>query len=356
MHSIKVIQTDNDWLMIGWPRMKCIRIIQAYMIHLATGSSLLCKAITVGTMKAYGTAVGKLISAAAGFDPRQHPGQTGNQFAREYNMILEEQKRWAKMPNRRENVTIKMFKWMYQRFCTGFYPTHSYQYQITMWVGFGLLSGIRKSEYAQESRYKVFGNHELVTGSNEARAFTLEDILFYTEDHKKISHQQAMAEPKLVHKASSRWRYQKNGDNGEKKTFLRGRAIDPVQCLQAIVKNFIDLVGYKTNIPLALYKDQNGKLIYIYDGLINKMLQEAASAVYNLDPIKDAADIKRFTTHSIRVGACCLLWAAGFDEKDIKHLLRWRSDSFLRYLRNMDFVCRKHAEAITNLSTMPDFI
>jgi hypothetical protein len=92
MHSIKVIKKEDDWLMIGWPCTKAIRVIQAYMIHIATGSSLLCKSITIRTMKAYGTAVGKLISTATGFDPHQLQGQTGNQLAREYNSILEEQK------------------------------------------------------------------------------------------------------------------------------------------------------------------------------------------------------------------------------------------------------------------------
>jgi hypothetical protein len=92
MHSIKVIEKEDDWLMIGWPCTKAISVIQAYMIHIATGSSLLCKSITVGTMKAYGTTIGKLISTATGFDPHQHQGQTRNQLAREYTSILEEQK------------------------------------------------------------------------------------------------------------------------------------------------------------------------------------------------------------------------------------------------------------------------
>ena len=162
-----------------------------------------------------------------------------------------------------------------------------------MWAGFGLFSGIRKGEYAQESRFKVLGNHEIVPGTNEPKAFTLPDILFYTEERTKVSHQHALDNPKSITKESSTWRYQKNGDNGETKHFARGKAIDPVQCLQNIAKNFITLAGTRTNIPIALYKDhQNDKLLYIYDGLINKMLQEAASAIYNLDPVKDIQDLK----------------------------------------------------------------
>ena len=62
--------------------------------------------------------------------------------------------------------------------------------------------------------------------------------------------------------------------------------------------------------------------------------------IYNHWPIKQVYNIKasdelaRYTTHSIRVGACVLLHETSQTPDFIKAHLRWRSDAYLMYLRN----------------------
>ena len=56
-------------------------------------------------------------------------------------------------------------------------------------------------------------------------------------------------------------------------------------------------------------------IIYIDDNHILSLLQEAAKNVYN---ITKHGDIKRFTSHSIRVGACVFLHSQNISTKDIK--------------------------------------
>jgi hypothetical protein len=81
--------------------------------------------------------------------------------------------------------------------------------------------------------------------------------------------------------------------------------------------------------PLAVYTadgKSNERVQLIRESNINAALQSAAKTVYN---ITKQEELSRFTPHSIRVGACFALHAAGIDPLNIKHALCWKSDSFL---------------------------
>jgi len=67
--------------------------------------------------------------------------------------------------------------------------------------------------------------------------------------------------------------------------------------------------------------------------------------VYN---ITNKAQIGRFTNHSIRVGACTLLHCGEADTLTIKTRLRWRSESFMMYLRNMPLLAAIHNKIVNN--------
>ena len=61
-------------------------------------------------------------------------------------------------------------------------------------------------------------------------------------------------------------------------------------------------------------------------------LRTTARRLYN---ITDPTELALFSCHSIRVGACVALHANGAIEMQIKFALRWRSNSFWMYLRNV---------------------
>ena len=65
--------------------------------------------------------------------------------------------------------------------------------------------------------------------------------------------------------------------------------------------------------------------------------------MYNITCPKKRA---RFSSHSIRVGACVQLHVAGKDKEFIKFRLGWRSGVFRLYLRNIPVLARQHVEAI----------
>ena len=74
-------------------------------------------------------------------------------------------------------------------------------------------------------------------------------------------------------------------------------------------------------------------------------IKQAARKVYN---IKNKTDLSRFSCHSLRVGACVMLHIAGFSAESIKFELRWRSDSFRDYLRNVISIAAAKGLALTD--------
>ena len=76
------------------------------------------------------------------------------------------------------------------------------------------------------------------------------------------------------------------------------------------------------------------------------LLQRAAVAAHNLT---DPAEISRYTSHSIRVWAATLLNHAGCTGPYIQIRLRWKSETFLSYLRNTHPIADKHSAAFANI-------
>jgi hypothetical protein len=77
--------------------------------------------------------------------------------------------------------------------------------------------------------------------------------------------------------------------------------------------------------------------------------------VYGLDKHADKKELNRFSAHSLRVGACCILQAMGFEDHEIKKLLRWKSDAWMVYTRNLVIVTKRHNRAVYEASLMPIF-
>ena len=104
-------------------------------------------------------------------------------------------------------------------------------------------------------------------------------------------------------------------------------------------------------MPLAVfctYKNVRGSKVvkdmeYIDDLSITKVLRDSATAVYG---ITDPVDLKKFTSHSIRVGACVLLHASDYDHDYIKFRLRWQSDTYRVYLRNVASLAKRYLKEL----------
>ena len=68
-----------------------------------------------------------------------------------------------------------------------------------------------------------------------------------------------------------------------------------------------------------------------------------AVLAHDIDPKLDA---HLYSRHSIRVSACVVLHIGGASAIDIKKRLRWKSDAFEMYLRDMPSLAALHRDII----------
>ena len=83
---------------------------------------------------------------------------------------------------------------------------------------------------------------------------------------------------------------------------------------------------------------------------VNTLLRELAVKTYDL---KSPEEIQKFSSHSLRVGACCLLFACGYPPEFIQRVLRWKSDAWKGYVRDLIVTAIKHNLAMLQADTMP---
>ena len=146
---------------------------------------------------------------------------------------------------------------------------------------------------------------------------------------------------------STKWRFQKNGDNGQTITYARNLD-DRYLCFVSAVISILaraERLGIKPDCPIAVSMTGKKNLspCFITSTLVASHLQAAAKAVHH---VTSKTDLARFSTHSLRVGACCLLHTNGKPPDYIKLRLRWRSDSYKDYLRDMAMLATEHAAVI----------
>lgn len=116
------------------------------------------------------------------------------------------------------------------------------------------------------------------------------------------------------------------------------------------------LAGSSPTIPLSVYRAPNGTPYNITTADVETVMRRAAASLYNLDPIKHRTELSLWSSHSLRVGACTMLYSKGFSEMEIKYLLRWKSSAFMTYLRNLAVTSRRHNIAINEASKIPNFV
>ncbi len=86
---------------------------------------------------------------------------------------------------------------------------------------------------------------------------------------------------------------------------------------------------------------------------IEEFMRSLAVTVYDLHPSKDKKELQKWSAHSLRVGACVCLHVMGFSSLDIQWLLRWRSNAFMAYLRNLAGLADRQHRAVDQAGAMP---
>ena len=318
-------------------------IMACYTVSLATGNTLMCKTIASGTLKRYLGAAAELSRPANMMNPCLDI--MGKQ-SRYISDIIKELKRWESIPNRREPVTKEMIEYIIAKGKLNKKNPDNLYSAFGDWLVLNEQSGCRRKEWAQDRTYlkKHKDIQRNIDGSSAA--FILKDFEFRGNKNKRINNSSI----KEVNKAvitNIEWRFQKNLDNGQVISYIEDTKYK-LHCAVTASKRIYrraKRLKIAADKPIAVFIECKGKkkICFIDDVHITTILREAASKVHNITCKKELA---KFTSHSIRVGACVFLHAQNASKEDIKFRLRWRSDSFRMYLRNIIQLAERHRDVI----------
>ena len=317
-----------------------------YTANLASGENLLCKTIKAGTITRYLSAAAELSFHANITSPLLDITGKRSKYISD---VINEIKRWEVMPNRREPLTKPIIKYIIEKGKTLASKSTDNMYSaLSDWLILGLQSGFRRKEWAQDKNHLAKYKDVQRNVDKSPSAFILTDFEFRGTNNTRIN-QLNNKEVKKATTVNVKWRYQKNNDNGQIISYMEDNQ-DPTFCYVKAAKRIRNrALKYKisSTMPIAIYKDitKSNKTVYINDEHIKMILREAAKNVYKISK-KD--DLDKFTSHSIRVGACVLLHAQNVSTEDIKFRLRWRSDSFRMYLRNVIELAERHKDAVNS--------
>jgi len=216
------------------------------------------------------------------------------------------------------------------------------------------VTGSRSSEYSQTKGNKI-DYHTFPSGATVIKAFTADDYVFLDKRGRKVklpnhpSSAQIIALEKRIAKVTITWRFQKNRQNNEKRTFSAetpsNRLICPVRAAMRIILRARRL-GQPDHLPVAVYR-QKDSFAYITGSRVGVLLKKAVRLAY---PDKSKEELKKYSAHSFRVWACVLLDEAGKSPDFIKKRLRWLGDSYRIYLRDTCAIQDQHREALASAS------
>ena len=331
-----------------------------YAMHVGTGQTLLCKTIKVATVKQYVRAAATFL-ALFGDNTRDYRKNyaTDTNISSTLTSVYNELARWESVPNRREPFTLEMLLHLRSDTQTASMSQDSLIMAMADWCECGLFAGLRLAEWAQDAHCSDITNYKR-DFKQQARAFCLGDIRFEDNTRTRFTARQVLDSRSDVSitKCWIKFRTQKNGQNGEERLFTRnngGKCF--VQAMLRIIRRFERLRGPNDgDTPLALYNnkiEEEPKFITASD--IEKIMRQTAAQVYNLDPVRDKIVLQQWSAHSLRVGACVILHAMGCTESQIQWLLRWRSNAFMVYLRNVAILSSMHHKKLDEAAAMPHF-
>ena len=334
-----VVQTNLPTISLNY-------IMGMYAIFLASGHTISHKQIRAKTIHKYLLAASSFIQL---FDPipnrdaRKNPDNTT--FSPPVKTVMAQVEKHEKIPDKREPYTLEMQRSLIDTAKN----THqdSLLRATSEWFAVALQQGNRQGEWCQDRSHRHPHSYRL-NRAGQSMAFTLGDFQFLGDTGNHLTLTEALGNRKKVKHAIITYRFQKNGRNGEKKKVTRNTT-NPSACSVTNLLNICDrgvrLLGpTATDRPLAVFRAKDGKLYHITADDANKIMRATAKIVYNSTP----AEQTKWTTHSLRVGACCILWAQHKSPEFIQNALRWRSESWKDYIRDLLIHSHEHNDSINS--------
>ena len=302
-----------------------------YAVSLIQGQTIKGEPIRSRTVRNYLSDVYKL------FDARKIPYNppTGVNYI---DLIVTTHDKYESVPDRRNMITDDMTRWLFAK--AQKYSQDSELFAIVDWILLGRYAGFRRAEWCQTRLTKY--DHIAEWPGHVAQAFLLSDFVFL-DRNERVVHLTPETDVSCINYVRITWRWQKNRNNNEKRTFGRNRQ-DPLFCgVSAAIRIALRAarLGVPAHEPIGVFRRDNGTGLrhFIKDSAVNRHLRAAASVVFGST---DEEFLKLWSTHSVRVTACNLLHREKFPDSYIQERLRWKSDCFRMYLRDTIYAADQH--------------
>jgi hypothetical protein len=113
-------------------------------------------------------------------------------------------------------------------------------------------------------------------------------------------------------------------------------------------------MGFKADILVSVYKGSDGVMHNVTRTKIDTVLQATVCRVFKLDLAKHRSIVGKWTSHSIRVGACNILFGAGESDHVTQFCLRWKSVILMNYFRNLGAISEAQNAAVQKAIEQPE--
>ena len=184
-------------------------------------------------------------------------------------------------------------------------------------------------------------------------ACCIEDFVFKRANGTTLT-DPTKANPATVACCWVRWRFQKNLQHGQWIEFAVS-PLTPTWCFVRaglrVYNRFVELCN-KPHTPVALYRRNLGskKPTWLVKKSIESKLKFAAWKVFYPEEKLISGSLAKITLHSIRIMAAILLFEAKATDLVVMGRLRYLSQGFQMYYRNIPVLAKIHARAIESSS------
>jgi hypothetical protein len=321
---------------IKLPDTALVYLLACYTAFLATGHAIGLKSIKSGTVDGYLLTIKKFLK---NFDPKSDRDArmfTGAAvIAAPIKKVIDEMKRFEKQPNRREPWTLQLQSRLLRE--TDDEPADSLAKAGCQWYCCIFPAGCRRIEWCQPYANRDPSKAPDLNARKETYAFCVDDVQFLGIGQFHLTTQRAISHREEVYYVELTFRMQKNGKHGEVKRYSRNTrtpSLDAVANWIVILERFDRLVGLDNKQrPLAIYYDYDKKkTMNICSDDSKSLMQNTVRLEYGITDIKE---LSKWTNHSIRVGMACLLQSQGKAGDYIQRALRWCSETWKLYTRNL---------------------
>ena len=184
------------------------------------------------------------------------------------------------------------------------------------------------------------GEYTMKSARNESKQtvqYRLQDILFFKEDEEgNLKQLSRMASDEEILSADNATLKLDNQKNGWKNVCVNhhhngDELFSPVR---ALGRRFVHIRQHSSGnwaTELSAVFDKDGNRSDVADKHIRAALKKAAAFLEY--PEKRGIPIERVDTHSLRIGGANALHLAGYSDREIQKMGRWRGETFKEYVR-----------------------